>query len=200
MIHVSERILIEHLLRHRRFDQFDDFGEAIGIGDGHIGEDFAVEFDLGLDQAGDEFAVAQAVHPRGGVDADDPQFAEFAFPVAAVAIGDRRRRGSSVSLAVRSSFRRPPTKPLTFLKRRFLARVRAAPLTVRMIDIPYAWREPGPSRTAGSVRKPVSLGVDKSLVNTRVAASPDQAANLAERMATDIDSRLDTPVITGAKC
>jgi hypothetical protein len=76
------------LLRQRRFYHLNDLGKPLGIGDGHIGEDFAVELDLGLDQASDEFAVAQAVHSGGSVDADDPQLAEFALPVVTVAVGE----------------------------------------------------------------------------------------------------------------
>jgi len=67
---------------------FNDFAKRGGIVDGHFGKRFSVEFDAGLLQAVDELAVPNAVHASGGVDSDDPQFAEFTFSDASVAKGE----------------------------------------------------------------------------------------------------------------
>src|ERR671923_581835 len=61
--------------------------EGLGVADGDVGQDLAVEVDAGELEAVDERAVAHAVLPRGGVDADDPQAAEVALAIAPVAIG-----------------------------------------------------------------------------------------------------------------
>ena len=52
---------------------------AAGIGDGEIGEDLAVDADVGRLQAADEARVGRAVGAGGGVDARDPQAAEVAL-------------------------------------------------------------------------------------------------------------------------
>src|SRR5690606_22250319 len=49
--------------------------------------DLAVQGHAGLAQPGDEAGVADALLPRGGVDARDPQAAELGLLVAAVAVG-----------------------------------------------------------------------------------------------------------------
>src|SRR5690242_18304491 len=53
--------------------------ERAWIADGEIGQDLAVEIDPGLLQPLHQTAVAQAVQPCGGVDADDPERAELAL-------------------------------------------------------------------------------------------------------------------------
>ena len=60
-----------------------------------FGQRLAVQLDAGPLQAGDELAVAQAAHPAGGVDADDPQPAELALADPAVAEGVDAGRGSA---------------------------------------------------------------------------------------------------------
>jgi hypothetical protein len=75
------------LLGNGRLDQSHNRLEALGIGDGHVGEDLAIEFDVGLEQSGDEFAVAEAQRADGGVDARDPEPAEISLSVAAIAVG-----------------------------------------------------------------------------------------------------------------
>ena len=52
-----------------------------------IGEDFAVDLDAGLVQPVDKSAVGQADLASGGIDALNPQGAEIALSVLAVAIG-----------------------------------------------------------------------------------------------------------------
>ena len=52
-----------------------------------LGQDLAVELDLGELQPVHELVVRQAVLARAGVDADDPQTAELALAHAAVAVG-----------------------------------------------------------------------------------------------------------------
>src|SRR4051794_8789736 len=61
-------------------------GERLGVADGDVREDLAVEFDAGELEAVHELAVAHAVLARGGVDARDPEAAEVALAVAAVAV------------------------------------------------------------------------------------------------------------------
>src|SRR5262245_48175679 len=66
--------------------QLDDPGKRLGVVDGDLGERLAVQLDVGPVQAGDQLAVAQAAHPAGGVDADDPEAAELALARLAVAV------------------------------------------------------------------------------------------------------------------
>lgn len=60
--------------------------ERADVVHGQVGKNLAVHFDAGLLQAEHEFAVGQAVQTRSGVDADDPQLAEVALPLATVAV------------------------------------------------------------------------------------------------------------------
>src|SRR5215207_8128479 len=61
--------------------------ERLGVADGDVREHLAVELDAGLLQAVHELAVAHALLAGGGVDAHDPEPAEVALLVAAVAVG-----------------------------------------------------------------------------------------------------------------
>ena len=65
----------------------DEGGEGRRVGHRHVGEDLAVELDLGELQAVHEGVVGEAVLAGAGVDAHDPQLAELALAHAAVAIG-----------------------------------------------------------------------------------------------------------------
>jgi hypothetical protein len=56
------------------------------IGDGEVGEDFAVDLDAGGLEAFHKSAVGQAVGAGGGVDALDPQVAEGALADLAVTV------------------------------------------------------------------------------------------------------------------
>ena len=80
-------VLSPFLLGVGLLDQFHNRLESLRIGHGHVGQNLAVQLDVGLQQAGDELAVAQAERTDGGVDADDPQPAEIALAVVAVAVG-----------------------------------------------------------------------------------------------------------------
>ena len=57
------------------------------VADREVGEDLAVDVDLGALQAGDEPRVRDVVLTTRGVDAHDPQPAELALACAAVAEG-----------------------------------------------------------------------------------------------------------------
>ena len=57
------------------------------IVDRQIGEDLAVQFDVGLLQAVDELAVAEAVQLGGSADAHNPDGAELALLLLAAAVG-----------------------------------------------------------------------------------------------------------------
>src|SRR3954465_12878700 len=61
--------------------------ERLSVADGDVGQHLAVELDLGQAQAVHELAVAHALLARGGVDALDPEAAEVALAVLAVAVG-----------------------------------------------------------------------------------------------------------------
>src|SRR3954453_9199888 len=63
--------------------------ERLSVADGDVGQHLAVELDLGQAQAVHELAVAHALLAGGGVDALDPQAAEVALAVLAVAVGVR---------------------------------------------------------------------------------------------------------------
>ena len=64
----------------------DDSLESLGVVEGEVGKDLAVDLDTGLRQLVDELAVVHVVLTHGGVDTDDPQAAEFALLVSSVAI------------------------------------------------------------------------------------------------------------------
>src|SRR4051794_33357385 len=71
--------------RRRLTGGVGESGEGLGVADGDVREDLAVELDAGELEAVHELAVAHAVLARGGVDARDPEAAEVALAVAAVA-------------------------------------------------------------------------------------------------------------------
>src|SRR5215218_6069398 len=60
--------------------------ERLRITHGDVGQDLAVQVDLGQLEAVDELAVGHAVEAGGRVDARDPQAAKVALAVAAVAV------------------------------------------------------------------------------------------------------------------
>jgi hypothetical protein len=55
--------------------------------DGHIGKDFAVQFNLSKLQAVHEFAVGQPLRPDSGVDSGDPKPAKLAFTDLSIPVG-----------------------------------------------------------------------------------------------------------------
>src|SRR4051794_26265169 len=61
--------------------------ERLGIANGDVRQDLAVELDLGQPQSVHQLAVGHALAARGGVDADDPKAPEVALLVAAIAVG-----------------------------------------------------------------------------------------------------------------
>src|SRR4051812_10099734 len=65
---------------------FGKASERLGIAHGDVGQDLAVQVDLGQLEAVDELAVRKAVEAGRRVDARDPQAAEVALAVAAVAV------------------------------------------------------------------------------------------------------------------
>src|SRR5690606_31007422 len=69
----------------------DQCGECLRLMDRHVGKNLAVDLDTGLVQAVDEAAVGQAMLARRSVDALDPQSAEIALPILAIAIGVLQR-------------------------------------------------------------------------------------------------------------
>ena len=84
-----------------------DPAEGRGVADGEVGEDLAVEVDVGLPEAGDEPAVGDPVQAGGRVDPDDPQLAHVALALLPVArrVGERvelRLAGPLDELAVRA--------------------------------------------------------------------------------------------------
>src|SRR5690606_25657617 len=68
-------------------DLLDDGAEGRLVVDRQLGKHLAVDADLGLVQPVHEHAVGQPVLPRGGVDPGDPERAEHALAVAAIAVG-----------------------------------------------------------------------------------------------------------------
>src|SRR5438128_3384915 len=66
------------------FHQVGDLVERGRIVNRDLGQRLPVQLDVGVLQAANELTVAQATHSAGGVDADDPQPAEFALADPAV--------------------------------------------------------------------------------------------------------------------
>src|SRR3954465_15257207 len=71
----------------RRLRLLGDRLERGRLVDCELGEDLAVELDVRLLAAVDELVVGEALLPRGRVDARDPEAAEDALLVLAVAVG-----------------------------------------------------------------------------------------------------------------
>src|SRR6185295_13919514 len=65
--------------------------ERLGVADGDVRQDLAVELDAGRLQAVHELAVRHALLARGGVDPHDPEATEVALLVAPVAVRVRIR-------------------------------------------------------------------------------------------------------------
>ena len=61
--------------------------EGSGIIEGEVGEDLAVDFDAALVDEAHELRVREVLEACGGVDALDPEGAEIALLVLAVAVG-----------------------------------------------------------------------------------------------------------------
>src|SRR3954453_24238819 len=72
--------------RHGLAGAVGESPEGLGVADGDVGQDLAVELHAGLLEAVHEGPVAHAVLAGGGVDAGDPQAAEVALAVAAVPV------------------------------------------------------------------------------------------------------------------
>ncbi len=68
------------------FHLFHEAGETCLVKDSHIGQNLAVQSDVGLLQAVHEHAVGHAVGAGAGIDTSDPQATENALLVAAVTI------------------------------------------------------------------------------------------------------------------
>ena len=64
----------------------DDGLEGLGVVQGEVGKDLAVDFDTRLGEFVHELAVVHAILTHGSVDTDNPQAAEFALLVSSVAI------------------------------------------------------------------------------------------------------------------
>src|SRR3990172_3660789 len=77
-------LTIDQVAESRALGDLDDPLERPGIPDGDVGEDLAVQPDLGGLQSGDEPAVRHAVEADRGVDPDDPQATEVALPLLAI--------------------------------------------------------------------------------------------------------------------
>ena len=81
------RLLLRlRLVLERGFHLLDDAGECDFIGDREIGEDLAIETDVGGLEAFGETAVGQALRADGGVQALDPEITESALARLAIAI------------------------------------------------------------------------------------------------------------------
>ena len=64
----------------------DDGLESLGVVEGEVGKDPAVNLDTRLGELVHELAVVHAILAHGGVDTDNPQATEFALLVSSVAI------------------------------------------------------------------------------------------------------------------
>jgi len=69
------------------FDAFANSSEGFWIADGEFGENFAVKFDTFGLHAVDQLAVADTVLAGSVINASDPEGAQIAFAIAAIAVG-----------------------------------------------------------------------------------------------------------------
>src|SRR5262245_1659748 len=74
-------------MRDAGFDLAGDLGERRLVLHGEVGQELAVDLDVGLLQPGHEGAVAHSQLAHGGVDARDPEGAHGALLLPAVAVG-----------------------------------------------------------------------------------------------------------------
>src|SRR5919108_793128 len=65
----------------------DQGRESLGIAGGDVGQDLAVELELGAAQPPHERGIREAVPPRGSADPGDPQSPELPLPGSPVAVG-----------------------------------------------------------------------------------------------------------------
>ena len=72
--------------RNGLFHLFNDSLEGLGVVQGEVGKDLAVDLDTSLVQLVHEHAVRHVVIAHGSVDTDDPEGSEFAFLVSSVAV------------------------------------------------------------------------------------------------------------------
>ncbi len=72
---------------------FDNLIKGFRIVNGNLREHFAIQFDIGLFQSIDEFAVSQAAHATGRIDTCNPQTPEIAFANATIPV--RIRTGAN---------------------------------------------------------------------------------------------------------
>ena len=77
----ENRMIVFHL-----FHFLDNSLESLGIIHGQIGKHLTVDFDSGFMNSSHQFGVRHAFEARGGIDTLNPQCAEVAFIVFAVAI------------------------------------------------------------------------------------------------------------------
>ena len=68
------------------FHFVDDGFEGFGIVEGEVGEDFAVDLDACFVEEAHQFGVAEVVQTSSGVDTLNPEGAEVAFFVFAIAV------------------------------------------------------------------------------------------------------------------
>ncbi len=61
-----------------------DLGEDVGLISGEVGEDFAVQINVGFFEAVDEFAIGKTIEDGTGADLDLPETAGVAFFLSAV--------------------------------------------------------------------------------------------------------------------
>jgi len=75
------------LLTHGGLGDDDQFAKGGGIGDGEFRQHFSIDLNARFMESAHKNAIGRAFHLAGGGDADDPQAAEIAFAIAAVAVG-----------------------------------------------------------------------------------------------------------------
>jgi hypothetical protein len=70
---------------------FDDLAENGMISDGQIGEDLAINLDIGHAEGMHQTAIIQAMNASSGIDADNPQSAHIPLAIATISIGESHR-------------------------------------------------------------------------------------------------------------
>jgi len=102
---------------------------------GQFREALAIEPDVGLFQTINQLAVTHATHFCGGRNTGDPETTEKSLLHTTIA--KRKNTCTKQGLfADLSNRRRPPTKPLVALNKRFLARRRGTPLLALIVQLP----------------------------------------------------------------
>src|SRR4051794_32106116 len=145
--------------RRRLAGAFGESAERLGVAHGDVGQHLAVDLDAGELHAVHERGIAHPVLARCGVDAGDPEPAEVALAVAAVAGG--------VGVGLHDRFLRPPVRRVRLAAEALGALEDGAALLARVDGALDAGHRPFPPSSLVTVLRS-ALEMSRSIANERL--------------------------------